>query len=354
VNRFRSEHGVLLPSVLVSASRREVLGSFALALARGATGAVGLVLVQTVAAQRPAPVAWPTKPIRLIVPVGPGGGVDLVGRLVAEQLSKVLGQAIFVENMGGAGGTIGSLATARAAPDGHTLMVGYVGTHGTNPALRKLNYDALADFSAIAMVGGTPNVLVVAPGFPAQDFKQFAALMKADGDKLSYATSGPGTLTHLIMEQLKGALNSNAVHVPYKGIGPALIDVLGGQVPMACPGLAAALPHIKAGKLRALALTGAQRHRLMPETPTFEELGLRGFDGVQWYGIVGPAKMPADIVKRLNTEINKIINTSQTRERLSAEALEPMPMSSGQFAAFIAQDISRWAKVGVARGIRLD
>jgi tripartite-type tricarboxylate transporter receptor subunit TctC len=317
-------------------------------------GLAGPASIRFVFAQASPAAAWPNKPIRLIVPVGPGGGVDLVGRLVAEQLSKILGQSIFVENIGGGGGAIGSLATARASADGYTLMVGYVGTHGTNPALRKLNYDALADFSPIAMVGGTPNVLVVSPNFPAKDFMQFAALMKSDGDKLSYATSGPGTLTHLIMEQLKGVLNSTAVHVPYKGIGPALIDVLGAQVPMSCPGLAAALPHIKAGKLRPLAITGGQRHRLLPQTPTFEELGLRGFDGVQWYGIVGPAKLPLEIVKRLNLEINKIITTKETRERLSAEALEPMPMTPVQFGSFMAQDISRWAKVGVARGIRLD
>jgi tripartite-type tricarboxylate transporter receptor subunit TctC len=337
------------------AHRRGLLGSgLFCSIGYGLGGFTAFASSSPVLAQANAGSAWPGKAIRLIVPVGPGGGVDLVGRLIAEQLSKVLGQSIFVENIGGGGGSIGSLATARATPDGHTLMVGYVGTHGTNPALRKLNYDALADFSPIAMVGGTPNVLVVSPSFQAQDFKQFAALMKSDGDKLSYASSGPGTLTHLIMEQLKGALNSTAVHVPYKGIGPALIDVLGAQVPMSCPGLAAALPHIKAGKLRPLAVTGMQRHRLLPQTPTFEELGLRGFDGVQWYGIVGPAKLPAEIVKRLNTEINKIIATKETRERLSAEALEPMPMTPVQFGTFMAQDISRWAKVGVARGIRLD
>jgi tripartite-type tricarboxylate transporter receptor subunit TctC len=340
---------VTMNLVGVHAQRRKLLLSGAVAAT--VFGRAGASLAQ---APIPASGQWPTKPIRLIVPVGPGGGVDLVGRLIAEQLTKLLGQSIFVENIGGGGGSIGSMATARAAPDGHTLMVGYVGTHGTNPALRKLSYDALADFSPIAMVGGTPNVLVVSPSFPAKDFKQFAAMMKSDGDKLSYATSGPGTLTHLIMEQLKGAIGSTAVHVPYKGIGPALIDVLGGQVPMSCPGLAAALPHIKAGKLKPLAITGAQRHRLLPQTPTFEELGLRGFDGVQWHGIVGPAKMPAEIVKRLNLEINKIIATKETRERLSAEALEPMPMTPVQFGSFMAQDISRWAKVGVARGIRLD
>jgi tripartite-type tricarboxylate transporter receptor subunit TctC len=296
----------------------------------------------------------PSKPIRLIVPVGPGGGVDLVGRLVAEQLAKRLGQAVFVENIGGGGGSIGSVQTARATPDGHTLMVGYVGTHGTNPALRKLPYDAMTDFTAIAMVGGTPNVIVVHPNFPAKDFKQLVQLLKTEGDKLSYGSAGQGTLTHLVMEQLKGVVNSNAVHVPYKGIGPALIDVLGAQVPMAAPGLAAALPHIKAGKLLPVVLTGEKRHRLLPEVPTFEEQGMRGFDGVQWYGIVGPAKLPPDIVKRLNTEINQIIAMKDIREKLSAEALEPMPMTSPQFASFMAQDIARWAKLGVARNIRLD
>jgi tripartite-type tricarboxylate transporter receptor subunit TctC len=296
----------------------------------------------------------PSKPIRLIVPVGPGGGVDLVGRLLAEQLTKVLGQSVFVENIGGGGGSIGSMQTARAAPDGHTLMVGYVGTHGTNPALRKLPYDAMTDFSPIGMVGGTPNVIVVNPNFPAKDLAQLVQLLKSEGDKLSYGSAGQGTLTHLIMEQLKGAITSNVVHVPYKGIGPALIDVLGGQVPMAAPGLAAALPHIKAGKLRPIVLTGEKRHRLLPETPTFAELGLRGFDGVQWYGIVGPAKMPPDIVRRLNTDINKIIATKEIRDKLSGEALEPMPMTPPQFASFMAQDISRWAKLGVARNIRLD
>ncbi len=296
----------------------------------------------------------PSKTIRLIVPVGPGGGVDLVGRLLAEQLTKSLGQAVFVENIGGGGGSIGSMQTARAAPDGHTLMVGYVGTHGTNPALRKLPYDAMTDFSAIAMVGGTPNVIVVQSGFPAKDFKQLVQLLQSEGDKLSYGSAGQGTLTHLVMEQLKGVINSNAVHVPYKGIGPALIDVLGGQVPIAAPGLAAALPHIKSGKLRPLVLTGAKRHPLLPEVPTFEEQGMRGFDGVQWYGIVGPAKLPAAVVRRLNAEINRIIATKEIQDKLSAEALQPMPMTPPQFASFMAQDISRWAKLGVARNIRLD
>ena len=192
------------------------------------------------------------------------------------------------------------MATARAAPDGYTLMVGYVGTHGTNPAVRKLPYDAVKDFTPIAMVGGTPNVLVVPPSVPVNTLAEFVAYVKANPGKLSYGSSGPGTLTHLAMEQLKVAADLDIVHVPYRGIGPAITDILGGQTQALFPGLAAALPHIKAGKMRPLAVTGTRRHPLLPDVPTFEESGYKGFDGVQWYGIVGPANMPAPIVKQLN------------------------------------------------------
>ena len=184
------------------------------------------------------------------------------------------------------------MATARAAPDGYTLMVGYVGTHGTNPAVRKLPYDAVKDFTPIAMVGGTPNVLVVPPSLPVRTLQEFIAYAKANPGKLSYGSSGPGTLTHLAMEQLKVAADLDMVHVPYRGIGPAITDILGGQTQAMFPGLAAALPHIKAGKMRPLAVTGLKRHPLLPDVPTFDELGYKGFDGVQWYGIVGPANLP--------------------------------------------------------------
>jgi tripartite-type tricarboxylate transporter receptor subunit TctC len=199
-----------------------------------------------------------------------------------------------------------SLATARAAPDGYTLMVGYVGTHGTNPAVRKLPYDAVKDFTPIAMIGGTSNILIVPPSVPVNTLKEFVAYVKANPGKVSYGSSGPGTLTHLAMEQLKVAADLDVVHVPYRGIGPAITDILGGQTQALFPGLAAALPHIKAGKMKPLAVTGTRRHPLVPEVPTFEELGYKGFDGVQWYGIVGPANLPAPIVKQLNEEIHKL------------------------------------------------
>src|SRR5690349_9725600 len=251
--------------------------------------------------------AYPNKPIKIIAPVQPGGGVDLVARQVGERLSKTLGQPVVIENQSGGGGIVGSQATARAAPDGYTLMVAYVGTHGTNPAVRKLPYDAIKDFTPIAMVGGTPNVLVVPPSLPVKTLPEFIAYAKANKGKLAYGSSGPGTLTHLAMEQFKVATDIDMIHVAYRGIGPAITDILGGQTQALFPGLAAALPHIKAGKLLPLAVTGTKRHSLLPDVPTFEELGFKGFDGVQWYGIVGPAKLPPTIVTALNGEINKTL-----------------------------------------------
>ena len=297
---------------------------------------------------------YPSRPIKIIAPVQPGGGVDLVARTVADRLSPVLGQPIVVENQSGGGGIVGSMATARALPDGYTLMVGYVGTHGTNPAVRKLPYDALKDFTAIAMVGGTPNVLVVPAALPVTDLTEFVRYVKAHPGKLSYGSSGPGTLTHLGMEQFKLAADLDLVHVPYRGIAPAFVDILGGQTQAMLPGLAAALPHIKAGKVRALAVTGRKRHPLLPDVPTFEELGYKGFDGVQWYGIVGPANLPPPIVKRLNEEINRLLETPDLRERLSSEALEPMPMSPEQFTQYIREDIARWTQLAKERHIELE
>ncbi len=296
---------------------------------------------------------WPNKTLKIIAPVQPGGGVDLVARLIADRLGKALGQSIIVENMSGGGGIVGSQATARAAPDGYTLMVGYVGTHGTNPALRKLPYDAVKDFSPIAMVGGTPNIMVVNPTVPANSLKEFIAYAKANPVSVSYGSSGQGTLTHLVMEQLKEEAGIDVAHVPYRGIGPALTDLLGGQTQISAPGLAAALPHIKAGKLRPLAITGSVRHPLMPNVPTLAELGYKGFDGVQWYGIVGPARMPPAIVKRLNTEINKLIVAAELKEKLSGEALEPMPMTPERFGEYIKDDIAKWEKLVKSRKIEI-
>src|SRR6478736_6673510 len=292
-----------------------------------------------------AQAAYPDRPIKIIAPVQPGGGVDLVARQVGDRLSRVLGQPVVIENQSGGGGVVGSLATARAAPNGYTLMIGYVGTHGTNPAVRKLPYDAIRDFTPIAMIAGTPNVLIVPPSIPVSTVQEFVAYVRANPGKLSYGSAGPGTLTHLAMEQLKVAANLDIVHVPYRGIGPAITDILGGQTQALFPGLAAALPHIKAGKMKPLAVTGTRRHPLLPEVPTFDESGYKGFDGVQWYGIVGPANLPAPIVKRLNDEIDKLLQSPDLAERLSGEALQPMPMTPEQFGLYMRDDIDKWSKL---------
>jgi tripartite-type tricarboxylate transporter receptor subunit TctC len=232
-------------------------------------------------------------------------------------------------------------------------MIGYVGTHGTNPAVRKLPYDAIKDFTPIAMIAGTPNVLIVPPSIPVSTVQEFVAYVRANPGKLSYGSAGPGTLTHLAMEQLKVAANLDIVHVPYRGIGPAITDILGGQTQALFPGLAAALPHIKAGKMKPLAVTGTRRHPLLPEVPTFDESGYKGFDGVQWYGIVGPANLPGPIVKRLNEEIGKLLQSPDLAERLSGEALQPMPMTSEQFGQYMRDDIDKWSKLAKDRGIQI-
>lgn len=297
--------------------------------------------------------AYPNRTVKIIAPVAPGGGVDMVARTVAERLQRAMGQTFIVENMSGGGGVIASTAAMRAAPDGYTLMLGYVATHGTNPAMRNISYNAVKDFTPIAMVAGTPNVLVVsAAAMTATSVKDF--VVQAKKGQLSFGTSGQGSLTHLLVEQFKLAADFQATHAPYRGIAPAITDVLGGQTQFMMPGLAAALQHIKSGKLRPLAVTGAKRNPALPDVPTLEELGYKGFTAVQWYGIVGPAKMPPAIVALLNDAINKALAAPDLRERLASEALEPMPMTSSEFAAFIAAEVERWTKLVRERNIEVN
>jgi tripartite-type tricarboxylate transporter receptor subunit TctC len=234
-------------------------------------------------------------------------------------------------------------------------MVAYVGTHGTNPAVRKLPYDAVKDFTPIAMVGGTPNLLVISPAVPASDLASFIEYAKKNPTKLNYGTGGIGLLNHLALEQFRAAAGlPDAVYAHYRGIGPAIQDMLGNQIQVLMPGLAAALPHIRGGKLKPLAITGLHRHPLVPDLPTFEELGFKGFDGVQWYGIAGPAKMPADVTRRLNAEINRAIQSPALQQRLAAEAIAVMPMSPEQFGQFMQADIARWSALAKERNIHLE
>ena len=294
---------------------------------------------------------YPNRPVKIIAPQAPGGGVDLVGRIIADRLSRAIGQSFVIENLAGAGGSIATQTAARAAPDGYTLMIGYVATHATNPAVRKVPYDAVKDFTPIAMIGGTPNVLVVRPSVPVNTLAEFVAYAQKYPDKINYGTSGKGTLNHLAMEQFKYAAKFESLSVPYRSIGQAFTDLGGGQVQAIFPGVSAAMPHVRSGVVKPLAVTGAKRHPLLPNVPTFKEAGYDDFDGLTWYGIVGPAGLPKVITQKLNEEINKVLATPDLRDKLSGEALEVMPMTPEQFGAFIAAEIAHWTRVAVANGI---
>ncbi len=318
---------------------------------------------RTLIAALPAALAWPAahaqafpaKQIRYIVPVAAGGGSDLVGRTVTERWGKLLNQTFVVENIGGAGGAIASQATAKAAPDGYTLLQGYVATHGTSPATRsKLPYDAIKDFTPVGMIGVTPNVLVVNAALPPQTLVEFVDYLRKNPGSISYGSAGQGSLTHLTMELFKQARGVFAVHIPYRGIAPAFTDLLGGQTQAMFPGLAAALPHIRSGRVRALAVTGSARHPLLKDVPTMVEAGLKGFDALQWYGVVGPAGLPAPVLKTLNETLNAVLAAPDLRDKLAAEAIEPTPMTPDAFARFIREDIERWTKLARERKIDLD
>ena len=298
--------------------------------------------------------SYPNKAIRYIVPVSAGGGSDMIGRTVAERWSALLKQPIVVDNQAGGGGVIASQTTARATPDGYTLMQGYVATHGTSPATRKLPYDPIKDFTPIGMIGGTPNVLVVNASLPVSNLKEFVAYLRKNPGKVNYGSAGAGSLTHLTMELFKQQVGTFMVHIPYRGVAPAFTDLIGGQTQAMFPGLAAAVPHIRSGRVKPLAVTGLQRHPLFKDLPTLDESGFKGFDAQQWYGVVGPAGMPASIVTQLNDTLAQVLRAPELREKLSVEAVEPVIMSPEKFAAFMKTDIARWTQLAKARNIQLD
>lgn len=297
---------------------------------------------------------YPAKPIRYIVPVAAGGGNDMIARVVAERWGRLLGQSFVVDNQSGGGGVVACQTTARAAPDGYTLMQGYVATHGTTPATRRVSYDAIKDFTPIGMIGATPNVLAINAEVPAKNVQEFVDYVKRNPGKVSYGSAGAGSLTHLTMELLKQETGAFMLHIPYRGIAPAINDLLGGQTQAMFPGLAAALPHLRSGRMRALAVTGKRRSPQLKDVPTMDEVGFKGFDAMQWYGSVGPAGLPADIVRRLNETQVAVLKAPDLAEKLSAEAVEPWPMTPEQFGQYIGAEIARWTALAKARNIRLD
>lgn len=311
--------------------------------------AAALALPTSVLAQN-----YPAKPIRYIVPVAAGGGSDMVGRVVTERWGRALGQAFVVDNLSGGGGVVACQATQRAAPDGYTLMQAYVATHGTTPATRRVSYDAVRDFSPVGMIGATPNVLVVNASVPARNIKEFIDYVKRNPGRVNYGSAGPGSLTHLTMELFKQETGLFLLHIPYRGIAPATNDLIAGQTQALFPGLAAALPHLRSGRVRALAVTGKQRSPLLKDVPTLDEVGLKGFDAMQWYGVAGPAGMPQPIVRQLNEALSTVLKAHDFTDKLSSEAISPLPMTSEEFGAHIRSEISRWSALAKARNIQLD
>ena len=298
--------------------------------------------------------AYPTKPIRLVAPSTPGDAPDVIARLVAERLSGVLGQQVVVENRPGAGGVVGSEIVAKAAPDGYTLIMGNAGSHGINAAVySKLPYDILKDFAPVSQIAIAPNIFVVNPALPVHTMPEFIAYAKARPGQLSYASGGNGSSSHMSMELLKSMAGIDIVHVPYKGSTPALTDVISGQDAVMSVNMPPAVPHVKAGTLRALAVTTRTRAPSMPDLPTVAET-LPGYETVAWFGVLAPAGTPKDVINRLSVEIAKIARSPDMRERLAGMGAEPVGGTPEEFGAVMARDIAKWTALAKSVGIKID
>ncbi len=297
---------------------------------------------------------YPGKPIRVVVPFPAGGGTDIVARTITQRLGENLGASLIVDNRAGAGGTIGTDLVAKAPPDGYTLgMVS--GSHVINPSLyRKLPYDSVRDFAPVTLLASAPGILVVHPSVPAKSARELIALAKTRPGQLNYASAGNGTPPHLAAELFKTMAGVNFIHIPYKGNTPAFIDLISGQVSLSFPTLPSALPHVRSGKLRALAVTSKERSRIVPGMPTISESGLSGYDASSWYGLLAPAGTPHAIVGRLQQEIAKLMQSAEVRERLQNQGLDPVGSTPEEFARTIRSEIAKWEKVVQASGARVE
>jgi tripartite-type tricarboxylate transporter receptor subunit TctC len=299
--------------------------------------------------------AWPNRPIRYIVPFAAGGTTDILARVISEKLSVSLGQPVVVENKPGAGGGVGAAEVAKAPPDGYTIMGGTISTHAINATLySNLPYDPVKDFVAITLIARVPNMLVINNDIPAKNVAELIALMKANPGKWNFASSGNGTSQHLSGELFKGMAGVQMQHIPYKGSPPALTDVMGGQVSMTFDNITTAWTLAKAGKLKALAVTTAKRSPVSPDVPTLAESGLPGYEIGSWQGVFGPAGMPPEIVKRLNTEIVKILNMPDVQKKLVELGAEPVANSSEEFGAFVKTEVVKWGDVVKKSGAKVD
>jgi tripartite-type tricarboxylate transporter receptor subunit TctC len=298
--------------------------------------------------------AYPQRPIRLVVPAPPGGGTDILGRMVAQKLTETLRQQFIIDNRGGASGMIGSEIVARADADGHTLLICFT-THVTNPSLYpKMPYDTVRDFASVAMVGVIPSVLVLHPSIPSQSVKEFIAYAKERPGKLIYGSAGSGSATHLSTVLFNAMTGTTMVHVPYKGSAPALTDLLAGQLNLMFGNMASAMPHVRSGKLRALAVTSAKRSAAAPELPTVAETGLPGYEATSWFALFAPARTPAPIVDKLNTAVNTLLKLPEVKERMLGLGADALPMTSRELSAYVDAEIVKWGKLIKASGATAD
>ena len=298
--------------------------------------------------------AYPNKTIKLQVPFAPGGTTDIVARVISEPLGKALGQSVIVENKAGANGAIASEFVARATPDGHTLMLGYIATHAMNPALQKLRYDPVTDFEPVAMVGYSGTLMVANAAVGVKDVKDLVAQLKAKPERYVYATAGNGTAPHFAGELFKLNAGVEMIGVPYKGSSPAINDTLGGQTQFMFPSLFSALPHVKGGKLKALAIAGPKRSPLLPDVPTMKEAGVDGVEVQQWYAIFAPAKTPKDVVAKLNKSINDVLADKDVIKRMEDHGADVETSTPEQLGSLVKTELAKWKNVVVKAKITMD
>jgi tripartite-type tricarboxylate transporter receptor subunit TctC len=288
---------------------------------------------------------YPARPIRMIVPFAPGGGTDLGGRLLTESIAPMLGQSIIIDNRPGAGSALGSDIASKATPDGYTLLLGNISLAFNAALYKKLPFDAVRDLAAISLAADQPSILVTPPSLPAKTFQEFIALARSQPGKLNYASAGLGAGTHLAMELIVLSQKLNMVHVPYKGTGPAITALLGNETNAFLSTFAPALPYIKNGRMRGIAVTSLKRAPTLPDVPTVAESGIPGFEYATWYGVLAPARTPKPIIDKLNKTIVAALNSPELQQRYSAQGMDPKPTTSAEFAAYLKSETEKWAKV---------
>jgi tripartite-type tricarboxylate transporter receptor subunit TctC len=327
---------------------------FARRMTRAALAALG-VAIACLALPALAADAWPTKPVKIVVPSPPGDGSDLTARVVADKLQAALGQPFIVENKPGAGGVVAAELVAHSAPDGYTLIMGNAGSHGINAAVyTKLSYDAVASFAPISMISYSPNVLVVNPASPIHTVQDLISAARAKPGAIDFASGGQGSSAHMSMELFKYLTKTDLHHIPYKGATPALTDIIAGTVPLGFFNLPPAIGHIHSGKVRALAVTTAERWPALPDVPTVAEAGVPGFETVAWFGLLAPAATPRPIVERLATEIRKIVAMPEVKARIEGTGAKEVGSTPEEFAKRIHDDVAKWKRVAAAANVHLD